>query len=154
MNKESINRIKVDESQIHRAGKRIFTVGVYDMLHIGHVNLFRRSRALGDFLIVAVQDSDFVLKYKPSAKLVYSTEERMYMVRAIRFVDDVVAYEGVDDIVKKVDFDVFVTGPDQNHAGFKAAIEWCKNNGKEHVVLDRTDGISSSWLKNELKTMG
>lgn len=133
--------------------KKVLTVGVYDLLHIGHVNLFRRARAVGDSLVVAVQESDVVLKYKPEAKLVYSTEERMYMVKAIRYVDDVITYEAVDDIVKSADYDIFVTGPDQTHEGFQRAIQWCKEHGKEHVVLPRTEGISSSWLKEQIKTM-
>lgn len=133
--------------------KKVLTVGVYDLLHIGHVNLFRRARAVGDQLVVAVQESEVVLKYKPEAKLVYSTEERMYMVKAIRYVDDVITYEAVDDIVKSADFDIFVTGPDQTHEGFQRAILWCKDHGKEHVVLPRTEGISSSWLKEQIKTM-
>lgn len=133
--------------------KKVLTVGVYDLLHIGHVNLFRRARAVGDRLVVAVQESKVVLKYKPEEKLVYSTEERMYMVKAIRYVDEVITYRAVDDIVKTADFDVFVTGPDQNHAGFQKAIQWCKEHGKEHVVLPRTEGISSSWLKEQIKTM-
>lgn len=133
--------------------KKVLTVGVYDLLHIGHVNLFRRARAVGDQLVVAVQESEVVLKYKPEAKLVYTTEERMYMVKAIRYVDDVITYEAVDDIVKTADFDIFVTGPDQTHEGFQRAIQWCKDHGKEHVVLPRTEGISSSWLKEQIKTM-
>ena len=48
--------------------KKVLTVGVYDLLHVGHVNLFRRAKAQGDYLIVAVQGSDVVLKYKPEAK--------------------------------------------------------------------------------------
>lgn len=153
MNTEKNTRIISDGEIVRRSGKKILTVGVYDMIHIGHVNLFRRARALGDFLTVAVQSSDFVLKYKPSAKLVYSTEERMYMVRAIRFVDDVIVYEGVDEIVKVADFDIFVTGPDQIHSGFQNAIQWCKDHGKEHVVLGRTEGICSSWLKEQISNM-
>lgn len=133
--------------------KRVFTVGVYDLIHIGHVNLFRRAKELGDSLTVAVQSSEVVLKYKPGAKLVYSTEERMYMVKAIRFVDEVVTYDGVDEIVKKIDFDIFVTGPDQTHDGFQKAMQWCRENGKEVVVLPRTEGISSSWLKEQIKNM-
>jgi glycerol-3-phosphate cytidylyltransferase-like family protein len=100
-----------------------------------------------------VQKSEVVLKYKPNSKLVYSTEERMYMVKSIRYVDEVIEYEGVDEIVKVADFDVFVTGPDQTHAGFQAAIAWCNEHGKETVILPRTEGISSSWLKEQIKTM-
>ncbi len=117
-----------------RKGKRVLTVGVYDLLHKGHVELYRRARALGDYLIVAVQDGDEILKYKPTAKVMNSTEDRLYLVKSIRFVDEVVVYKGVDDIVKEVDFDVFVTGPDQIHSGFQKAILWCEEHGKEHVV--------------------
>lgn len=133
--------------------KKVLTVGVYDLLHIGHVNLFRRAKACGTFLIVAVQESDVVLKYKPDARMVYSTEERMYMVKAIRYVNEVITYRAVDDIVKTEDFDVFITGPDQNHQGFQNAIQWCKEHGKEHLVIERTEGISSSWLKEQIKNM-
>lgn len=133
--------------------KKVLTVGVYDCLHIGHINLFRRAKALGDVLTVAVQDSDVVLKYKPEANLIYSTEERMYMVKAIRYVDEVVVYHAVNEIVKSVEFDIFVTGPDQMHEGFQQAIQWCKTNGKETVILPRTEGISSSWLKKQIDNM-
>lgn len=133
--------------------KTVFTVGVYDLLHIGHIQLFRRARALGERLIVAVQDSDVVVKYKPEAHLVYSTEERMYMVKSIRFVDDVVVYYAVDDIVKQIDFDIFVVGPDQQHEGFQRAMDWCRSQGREVIVLPRTEGISSSWLKEQIKNM-
>lgn len=130
--------------------KKVLTVGVFDLLHKGHVELFRRAKSLGDYLIVAVQDSDFILKYKPTAKIVNSTDDRMYMVNAIRYVDEAVVYEDVDTIVSRVDFDIFVTGPDQIHVGFQKAIRWCKDNGKEHIVLSRTDGVSSSELKEKI----
>ena len=77
----------------------------------------------------------------------------MYMVKSIRFVDEVIVYQGVDDIVKSVDFDIFVTGPDQIHSGFQKAISWCLEHGKKHVVIPRTEGISSSWLKAQIKQM-
>lgn len=133
-----------------RKYKKVLTVGVYDLLHKGHVELFRRARGLGDYLIVATQDSDFILKYKPTAKILNSTEDREYMIKSIRYVDEVITYTDVDKVVQEVDFDIFVTGPDQNHAGFKRAIFWCEEHGKEHTVLARTDGISSSKLKEKI----
>ena len=133
-----------------RKYKRVMTVGVYDLLHKGHVELYRRAKGLGDYLIVAVQDSDFILKYKPNAKVLNSTEDRKYMIKSIRYVDEVITYTDVDKIVKEVDFDVFVTGPDQCHAGFQRAIEWCEEHGKEHIVLGRTGGVSSSELKAKI----
>ena len=133
-----------------RVHKKVLTVGVYDLLHKGHIELFRRAKGLGDYLIVAVQDENVILKYKPQAKVLNSTEDRIYMVQSIKYVDETIVYEDVDDIVKKVDFDVIVSGPDQNHSGFKAAIKWCEENGKEFTILSRTDGVSSSELKAKI----
>lgn len=130
--------------------KKVFLVGVFDILHKGHVELFRRAKKIGTYLIVAVQDSDYILKYKSAAQILNSTEDRKYMVKAVRYVDEVVTYTDVDKIVKEMEFDVFVTGPDQIHAGFQQAILWCKDNNKEHVVLNRTKGICSSNLKKRI----
>lgn len=133
-----------------RKYKRVLTVGVYDLLHKGHVELYRRAKGLGDYLIVAAQDSDFILKYKPTAKVLNSTEDRKYMIKSIRYVDEVITYTDVDKIVTEVDFDIFVTGPDQCHVGFQRAIHWCEEHGKEHIILGRTDGVSSSELKAKI----
>lgn len=133
-----------------RKYKKVLTVGVYDLLHKGHVELFRRAKGLGDYLIVAAQDSDFILKYKPNAQVMNSTEERKYMIKSIRYVDEVVTYTDVDKIVQEVDFDVFVTGGDQCHEGFQRAIKWCEDHGREHIVLGRTNGVSSSELKAKI----
>lgn len=133
-----------------RRYKKVMTVGVYDLIHKGHVELYRRAKGLGDYLIVAAQDGDFILKYKPTAKVLNSTEDRKYMIKSIRYVDEVITYTDVDKIVQDVEFDVFVTGPDQCHDGFKRAIQWCEEHGKEHIVLGRTDGVSSSELKAKI----
>ena len=127
--------------------KTIVTFGVYDMLHIGHILLFKRAKELGDKLVVAVQDGDYILKYKPGTQMVYSTEERLYMVSTIKYVDEVVVYRDVDIDIKNIGFDIFVRGEDQQHAGFQRAIQWCEENEKEVVVLKRTDGISSTLLR-------
>ena len=102
--------------------KTVFTVGVYDMLHIGHMLLFKKAKELGDRLVVAVQDGDYIKKYKPGTNMIYSTEERCYMVSAIK-------------------------GPDQNHEGFQRAVEWCEEHNKDVVVIPRTEGISSTMLR-------
>ena len=131
--------------------KRILTFGVYDMLHIGHILLFKHAKELFPNedckLIVAVQDGDYILKYKPGTKMIYTTEERMFMVSSICWVDEVVSYKDVDIDIQNIDFDVFAKGPDQNHAGFQRAVEWCKQNEKEVVVIPRTEGISSTLLR-------
>lgn len=133
-----------------RKYRKVLTVGVYDLLHKGHVELYRRAKGLGDYLIVAAQDGNYILKYKPNAQVMNSTEDRKYMIKAIRYVDEVITYTDVDRIVQDIDFDVFVTGPDQKHAGFQRAIKWCEEHGKEHIVLGRTEGVSSSELKAKI----
>lgn len=132
--------------------KTVLTVGVFDLLHYGHIELFRKAKLHGDRLIVAVQESEYVTKFKPNANLVYNTDERLYMVSAIKYVDNVTTYTSIDEIIDKIEFDVFAVGEDQNHDKFKAAIDWCKNNGKEVVSLTRTEGISTSMIKNMLKS--
>ena len=130
---------------------RVLTFGVYDLLHIGHILLFKHIKELYPneecYLIVAVQKSESILKYKPSAVIMYSTEERVFMVSSVRFVDEVVLYDDVDKDIMKFDFDVFVKGPDQIHPGFKAAEEWCLQRKKPVIVVPRTEGISSSLLR-------
>ena len=130
---------------------KVLTFGVYDMLHIGHILLFKHAKEMGDELIVAVQDGDCILKYKPGTKMVYTTEERLYMVSTIRYVDQVVTYEDVDKDIQHIDFDIFVKGPDQSHAGFQRAVEWCKTHGKQVIVIPRTEGISSTLLREYSK---
>ena len=134
---------------------RILTFGVYDMLHIGHILLFKHAKELFPEeeceLIVAVQDGDFILKYKPGTNMIYTTEERMYMVSTIRYVDKVVTYQDVDKDIQSIDFDIFVKGPDQIHEGFQRAMEWCEANGKEVVTIPRTEGISSTMLREYSK---
>lgn len=128
---------------------KVFTVGVFDIFHIGHLNLIKRASLCGDYLIVAVQRN--VLKYKPKANVLYSLKERKEIISSLKYVNEVIDYEDVDEIIAKVDFDVFVKGPDQNHKGFMRAIEYCKKNNKKIVVLSRTNGISSTRLREFIR---
>ena len=130
----------------------VVTFGVYDMLHIGHILLFKHAKEYGDKLVVAVQDSGVVKKYKPSVNLVYSTEERLLMVESIKWVDSAIVYSDVDVDIQNIDFDVFVKGPDQIHAGFQKAVQWCQEHGKKVIEIPRTEGISSTYLRNYSKS--
>ena len=128
---------------------KLLTFGVFDLLHIGHILLFQHIKELQEdsHVIVAVQNEETIKKYKPDCEMVNTTDERIYMVRSIRYVDEVITYSDVDEDIKKIDFDVFVKGPDQNHAGFQRAIKWCEENGKKVITMPRTDGISSTMLR-------
>lgn len=131
--------------------KKVITVGVYDYFHLGHLRLFENAKKLGDYLIVAVQDGDCILKTKPDANVLYTTEERVDIVKSLRVVDEVIVYRDVDKILPEVEFDIFAIGGDQTHAGFQRAVEWCEEHGKEIIRLPRTPGICSSEIKNGLK---
>lgn len=131
---------------------RVLTVGVFDYFHYGHLKLFEQAKSYGDYLVVAVQDGRYILKYKPDAKMLYSTDQRIEIIGSLKMVDEVVVYTDVDQIVKNIDFDIFAVGEDQIHSGFVAAVEWCLQNNKRVVRLKRTEGIASSEIKNEIST--
>lgn len=131
--------------------KKILTFGVYDYFHIGHLRLFEQCKKYADYLIVAVQNGDYILKFKPNATVFYSTDERVEILKALRVVDEVVIYNSVcTDELEKIDFDILALGEDHNGPRFDEVINWCKLHGKEIVRLKRTPGICSSNIKNEL----
>ena len=134
--------------------KKVLTVGVFDCFHYGHLKLFEQAKNIfpDTYLIVAVQEDNFIRKYKPDAVVFYSTDVRKELIKALRCVDEVVSYCDVSEIVKTLDFDVFAIGADQNHQGFQNAIKYCYGTNKEVVRLQRTPNISSSSLKNFLFT--
>lgn len=125
----------------------MLTVGVYDYFHLGHLRLFQKARQLGDYLIVAVQDGEFIKKYKPQSEILYTTKERMEIISSLKLVDEVIVYYDIDTIISKVDFDIFAIGEDQNHEGFQKAVKWCGQNGKTVIRMTRTPNISSTQLK-------
>ena len=131
--------------------KKVLTFGGFDYFHYGHLKLLERAKALGDYLVVAVQKGEEIRKNKPEAKVLYTTEQRIEMISAVKYVDKVVEYSQVKDDIKNIDFDIWALGGDQNHAGFMSAIEWCKQNGKEVVLLSRTPNICSSQIKEEIE---
>ncbi len=133
--------------------RKVITVGVFDYFHFGHLRLFENAKKLGDYLIVAVQDENFILKTKPDASIMYTTKQRIEIVKALRVVDEVITYQDVDTILPKVDFDIFAVGSDQIHTGFQRAIKWCKENGKVVIKLPRTPGISSSQIKHKIEKL-
>ena len=130
--------------------KKVLTFGVFDYFHYGHLKLLERARLLGDFLIVAVQRDEEINKNKPNTAVLYNLQQRMEMINAIRFVDQVIAYSQVCEDIKHVDFDIFARGEDQLHSGILAVSRWCEENGKQVITLCRTPNISSSQIKKQL----
>ena len=107
-----------------------------------------------DYLIVAVQDGEYILKYKPEANIYYSTEERIEMLESIKIVDEVVKYKAVGvDVLKKLEFDILALGEDHIGERFDIIEKWCKENNKQVVRLKRTQGVSATEIKNEVETL-
>ena len=130
--------------------KKIITFGVFDYFHLGHLRLFKNCKKHGDYLIVAVQHEDYILKFKPDATVLYSTEERVEMLESLRIVDKVVVYDILcTEFLSKIDFDVLALGEDHTSERFIKIADWCYENGKEVVRLKRTPNICSSDIKLE-----
>ena len=127
--------------------KRILTYGTFDLLHYGHIRLLKRAKELGDYLIVAVSTDEFNdIKGK---KAYHNYETRKKMLEAIRYVDLVIPEENweqkIND-VKEYKVDVVVMGSDWAGSDkFDYLKEYC-----EVVYLDRTEGISTTKIKNDL----
>ena len=129
--------------------KKILTFGVFDYFHLGHLRLFKQAKEHADYLIVAVQNGEYILKYKPDAKVLYSTEERVEILEALRVVDEVVVYDIVcAATLETIDFDVLALGEDHKGPRFDEIEEWCRSHGKDIVRLKRTEGVSSSMIKD------
>ena len=132
--------------------KKIVTFGVFDYFHIGHLRLFEQCKFYADYLIVAVQDGDYIKKFKPDANVLYSTKERVDMVKALKIVDQVVVYEVVGvEALEKIEFDILALGEDHIGERFEVIVNWCKQHDKKVVRLKRTKGISSSSIKEGLR---
>lgn len=130
---------------------KILTFGVYDYFHLGHLRLFKQCKEHADYLVVAVQDGEYIKKFKPDAKVLYSTEERVEILEALRIVDEVVVYQTVGiSALEKIDFDILALGEDHHGARFNEIERWCDEHNKKVVRLKRTSGICSSDIKNSL----
>lgn len=126
--------------------KTVITYGTFDLFHVGHLNLLRRAKELGDYLIVAVSSDEFNLGKNKVCKI--KDTDRMKIVEAIKYVDKVIpetSWEQKIEDVKKYNVDVFVMGDD-----WKGKFDFLKDYC-EVVYLPRTEGISTTQLKEELK---
>ncbi len=137
-------------------GKTAITFGVFDLLHYGHFELFRRIRELvGEEgkLYVLLQKDEWVTKFK-DVKLVYNFDQRKRMIDTLRTVTEAIPYESVGvEAVKDIDFDILCVGPEHTSERFQRLFKWCRENGKDVVVMERTKGISTTELKQTIKDL-
>ncbi|MEZ7741717.1 glycerol-3-phosphate cytidylyltransferase [Gemella sp. 20925_1_85] len=129
--------------------KKVITYGTFDLLHYGHINLLRRAKSLGDYLIVGLSTDEFNNKEK-NKECYFDYENRKLLLDAVRYVDLVVPEENweqkISDI-QKYNIDVFVIGDD-----WKGKFDYLKDFGIEVVYLSRTKEISTSKIKNDLNS--
>lgn len=127
--------------------KRVITYGTFDLLHYGHINLLRRAKQLGDYLIVAVSTDEFNWNMKQK-KCYFSYEERKQLVEAVRYVDLVIPEENWEQKASDVHeyhIDTFVIGED-----WRGKFDFLEEQGVEVVYLSRTPEISTSQIKHDL----
>ena len=125
--------------------RKVITYGTFDLLHAGHINLLRRAKELGDYLIVVVSTDEFNWNEKRK-KCYFSYEERKKLVEAVRYVDLVIPEENWDQKisdVKEYHVDTFVMGDD-----WKGKFDFLKDYC-EVVYLPRTEGISTTKIKQD-----
>lgn len=130
-----------------------YTSGVFDMFHIGHLNILQKAKSLCETLVVGVTTDELCLSRKGKSPMI-SHKDRMKIVESIRYVDKVMSQEDMDKfkIVKSIDADVVFVGSD-----WKGTDSW-NNYEKEFasigcsvVYIDYTQGISSSILQEKIK---
>ena len=124
--------------------KKVITAGVFDLFHIGHFNILKKASEQGDYLIVGVHIDDLKTK---GIDFLYSIEERVALLSALRFVNEVIPYEKLNELLESTDFDVFVHGPDKYSDTFTKSFAYCKKFNKEVIEIPRTKGISSTVIR-------
>jgi len=126
--------------------KRIITYGSFDLLHYGHINLLKRAKALGDYLIVALSTDEFSLVEK-NKKTYFKYDIRKEFLESIRYVDLVIPETSWEQKQKDIDeynIDVFVIGDD-----WKGKFDFLKNQC-EVVYFERTPDISTTQIKKDI----
>ena len=126
--------------------KKVITYGTFDLLHTGHINILRRAKALGDYLVVAISSDEF--NAGKGKKAYYTFEQRKAILEAVRYVDEVIPeenWEQKNTDIKNHDIDVFVMGDD-----WEGEFDFLKDQC-EVVYLPRTEGISTTQIKKDLE---
>ena len=130
-----------------------YTTGVFDMFHIGHLNILKRSKEICETLIVGVSTDELVRSYKHKTPII-PYEERISIVEAIKYVDKVVPQTSMDKMEawRNLHFDAIFHGSDwKNSEMYNKIIEDFSRIGVDIVFLPHTEGISSTMLSEILQ---
>ena len=127
--------------------KKVITYGTFDLLHYGHINILRKAKSLGDYLIVGLSTDEFNNKDK-NKECYFDYENRKSLLDAVRYVDLVIPeknWEQKISDIQKYNVDLFVIGDD-----WEGKFDYLKDFGVEVVYLPRTKEISTSKIKDDL----
>jgi hypothetical protein len=127
--------------------KKVITYGTFDLLHYGHINLLKRAKSLGDYLIVGLSTDEFNMNEK-NKDCYFDYDKRKSLLDALRYVDLVIPeknWEQKLSDIQNLNVDVFVIGDD-----WKGKFDYLKDSGVEVVYLPRTEEISTSKIKEDL----
>ena len=130
-----------------------YTSGVYDLFHIGHLNLLRNAKGLCDKLIVGVSTDELILEYKKK-KPIIPFQERMEIIRAIKYVDAVIPQENMDklSVWKKLQFNIMFVGDDWYDSDKWNELDAIfKSNGVRISYFPYTKGTSSTLINEILE---
>lgn len=130
-----------------------YTTGVFDLFHIGHLNILKNAKAMCEHLIVGVSTDECVMQYKHKSPVIPFCE-RMAIVESIKYVDEVVPQETMDKMLawEKLHFDALFHGDDwKNSSLYDGYIEQFKQHGVEVVFLPHTSGTSSTLVAQTLQ---
>ncbi len=129
-----------------------YTAGTFDMFHIGHLNLIKNAKSRCDYLVVGVNSDRLVEEYK-GKRVVVPIEERMEIIRALRFVDDVVCVDSLDKKIawNQMHYDLLFIGDDwKGNPRWEATAKEMKELGVETIFLPHTEGTNSTLLREKL----
>jgi len=132
-----------------------YTAGVYDMFHIGHLNIIKKAKEACDYLIVGVNSDEATYNYKKKYPII-PHKERMEIVEAIKYVDEVVSVENTDKIYafEKYDYDIIFVGNDhENEPVWQEIDNHLRKHGAKVFYIPYTEHISSSKLSEVISRL-
>ena len=130
----------------------VYTVGTFDLLHIGHLDLLEYCKTLGDKFVVGVASDEVVASYKRNVPVI-PLVERMRMLKALGCVDDVVSYDKLEYVTqcKSVEADIFVIGEDWGDKPHNIAVEkYLKSKGAKIIQVSYNPQTSSTKIKQNV----
>jgi len=131
----------------------VFTCGVFDLFHIGHLNFFRESKSYGNRFIVGVNSDEFTLSYKNKTPII-PFEQRLDIVNSCKYVDIAVKADEYLPLkyIKEYKADVITVGSEWKNIELES-VKWAKNNNIKVIYINYTDNISTSYIINKIKQL-